>query len=63
MWCAPVEIIKYPYVRGVQFFASPESDFTPLPESGFVTYEGTCTSDSGGAILADTSNVTLSTIP
>jgi hypothetical protein len=60
MWCDPIEVIKYPYIGGVQFFASPESDFEPLTACSLVTYVGNCTSDSGGNVMADTSNVTVS---
>ena len=63
LWCDPIEIIKYPYVGGIQFFASPEPDFTPLVTSALVTYAGNCTSDSGGAVMADTSDVTVSGLP
>jgi hypothetical protein len=63
MWCDPIEVIKYPYIGGIQFFASPESNFVALDFSATITYSGTCTVSSGGNVLADTSNVTVSSVP
>jgi hypothetical protein len=39
-FCKAVEIMKYPYVGGYQFFMSPEPNFTPMVESGYCDISG-----------------------
>ena len=48
-WCDPIEIFKYPEVKGFQFFGSIDENFTPLIESAIVTFEGTHTAAAGDA--------------
>jgi len=60
--CKHLEIIKYPYVRGFQFFISQQHDFTPTSESGEVTLTGTH-SGVAGMTLSHTADLTLSTVP
>lgn len=42
--CKPIEVMKYPYVAGFQFFASQEADFEPLVQSSYVDLTGTAES-------------------
>jgi hypothetical protein len=55
-----LEIIKYSYVRGFQFFISQQEGFTPTAESGEYTIAGTH-SGVAGNILSDTASLTENT--
>lgn len=60
MWCNPIAIIKFPYIAGFQFFASPEEGFTALDDCAVITYTGACTVSAAGNNLVDTSSVSKS---
>lgn len=60
--CKHLEILKYPYVRGFQFFISQEHDFIPRTDSAEFTLSGTHSGVSG-ATLSHTADLTASSYP
>ena len=60
--CKHLEIVKYPFVRGFQFFVSQQHDFSPTTESGEVTLVGTH-SGTPGLVLSHTADLTQSVLP
>ena len=62
-WCNPIQIFKYPGVKGYQFFGSiGTNDFPVLVESAKVTITGTHTAAAGDAAWLVRATATKSTI-